>query len=165
MREGRARRLVDLKEICAQPMAHDIERLTMERIMTRKLSSRSVVLMVTTMAFLSILYRAQVSRFDCPCIRSEWSVCLWQSAVQKNSVVHLQLFFMAESLYLGIQIYGLSICTLEQFERLSSPAACSFSLPELIAPAAETTEWLAHYVHCSWPGASISAHIINRLGY
>jgi len=54
--------------------------------------------------------------------------------------MHLQLFFMAENLYLGIQIYRLSKCTLEQFERLSFPAAYPFSLPEIIAPTAETIE-------------------------
>lgn len=55
--------MVDLKEICAQPMAHDTEQLTMESIMTHKLSSRSVVLMVTTMTFfLSILLSSHRSQ-------------------------------------------------------------------------------------------------------
>lgn len=48
---------------------------------------------------------------------------------------------------------------------LSSPGGCPFSLPEVIASAAETTEWLAHYVHCPCPGALISAYISNYLDY
>lgn len=47
--------------------------------------------------------------------------------------MHLQFLFMAENLYLGIQIYSPSKCMLKQFERLSSPAACPFAFPEVIA--------------------------------
>lgn len=53
---------------------------------------------------------------------------------------------------------------LEQFKRLSSSAACPFSLPEVVAATAEAMKWLAHYVHSSWLGTSISAYIINWLG-
>lgn len=51
---------------------------------------------------------------------------------KQPSVWHLQLLFMAENLCLGVQIYRLSKCMLEQFERLSSPAAHPFSLQRLL---------------------------------
>lgn len=78
---------------------------------------------------------------------------------RKNSV--MQLFLMVENSYLGIQIHRLSKCMLEQFKRLSFSAAYPFSLPEVVAATAEAIEWLAHYVHSSWLGSSISAYIIN----
>ena len=50
-------KLVDLKEICAQPKAHDTEQMPVERIMIHKLLSHSVVLTVTAISFfLSILH-------------------------------------------------------------------------------------------------------------
>lgn len=160
-------RLVDLKEICAQSMAHDTGQLPVERIMNHKLLSHSVVQTVTIIRFfLSILHWATGLKIWLSLCK-EWVIRLPLAVckTEKNSVMHLQLFFIAENLYLGIQIYRLSKCMLEQFDRLSSPAACPFSLPEVIAPTAETIEWLAHYVHCWWPGASILAYIINWLGY
>lgn len=52
-------RLVDLQEICAQPMVCDIKELPLERIMIFKLSSHLVILMVTTIIFiLGILHWA-----------------------------------------------------------------------------------------------------------
>lgn len=57
--EKESYRLVDLQEICAQPMVCDIEELPLERIMIFKLSSHLVILMVTTIIFiLGILHWA-----------------------------------------------------------------------------------------------------------